>query len=127
MECNVERIASAHPGGAAGEDSMSSTFKPSTLNISLVCAALAMFAALTSPAQQNTPSGASEPSSKDPLHIWTLPEDLEVRWAVSALPPSLRDQAGIRVLSNNRYVEYRKASNPFTYIVSRRAGNLYPV
>lgn len=83
--------------------------------------------ALAQGVPESRTSDAQREQSTRPVHIWTLPQDLEVRWAVSALPPSLRDQAGIRILSGGHYVEYRKAANPFTCIVSRRAGNLYPV
>ena len=83
--------------------------------------------ALAQGSPESRTSDAQREHSTQHVHIWALPEDLEVRWAVSALPQSLRDQAGIRILSEGHYVEYRKATNPFTCIVSRRAGNLYPV
>ena len=56
-----------------------------------------------------------------------LPRDLETRLAVNALPPHLRDGAGIWALSETGYVKVKDAANPFTCIVSRRGGNLYPV
>lgn len=83
--------------------------------------------ALAQGSPESHTSGAQHEHSTQHVHIWALPQDLEVRWAVSALPPSLRDQAGVRILSEGHYVGYRKAANPFTCIVSRRAGNLYPV
>lgn len=83
--------------------------------------------ALAQGAPESPASDAQRERSTQPVHIWELPQELEVRWAVSALPASLRDQAGIRIFSGGHYVEYRKAANPFTCIVSRRAGNLYPV
>jgi hypothetical protein len=59
--------------------------------------------------------------------VHTLPRDLELRLAVNALPKDLRAGATIRVLERAGYVEARRGANPFTCIVSRRGGNLYPV
>lgn len=56
-----------------------------------------------------------------------IPRDLELRLAVNALPPHLREGAGILVLEGSGYVKVKNASNPFTCIVSRRGGNFYPV
>lgn len=59
--------------------------------------------------------------------VTLLPRDLEERLAVDALPASLRDEATILVLEEHRYVRARQGRNPFTCLVSRRGGNLYPV
>ena len=59
--------------------------------------------------------------------VLMLPRDLEVRLAVNALPKELRDGATVLVLESNGYVKVRSGTNPFTCIVSRRGGNLYPV
>jgi len=56
-----------------------------------------------------------------------LPRDLEVRLAVNALPEPLRAGASIRVLEPSGYIDAKRGANPFTCIVSRRGGNLYPV
>ncbi|HEY3939917.1 MAG TPA: hypothetical protein VGL97_20975 [Bryobacteraceae bacterium] len=61
--------------------------------------------------------------SKVPL----LPRELEIRLAVNALPPHLRDGATVLVLEPTGYVKAKTGSNPFTCIVSRRGGNFYPV
>jgi hypothetical protein len=56
-----------------------------------------------------------------------LPRDLEIRLAVNALPKDLRDGATVLVLEAGGYVKARSGTNPFTCMVSRRGGNLYPV
>ena len=59
--------------------------------------------------------------------VLLLARDLETRLAVNALPGELRDGAAVMVLESNGYVKVRSGTNPFTCIVSRRGGNLYPV
>ncbi len=59
--------------------------------------------------------------------ILMLPRHLELRLAVNALPPHLREGAGIWVLAESGYVKVKDAANPYTCIVSRRGGNFYPV
>jgi hypothetical protein len=59
--------------------------------------------------------------------VISIPRDLELRLAVNALPPSLRDGATIRVMEPTGYTEARHGTNAFTCIVSRRGGNFYPV
>lgn len=59
--------------------------------------------------------------------VLMLPPDLEMRLAVNALPKPLQAGATILVLGQAGYVKARKGSNPFTCVVSRRAGNFYPV
>ena len=59
--------------------------------------------------------------------VLTIPHDLEMRLAVNALPKPLQAGATVLTLEQTGYVEARHGSNPFTCIVSRRAGNFYPV
>jgi hypothetical protein len=59
--------------------------------------------------------------------VLPLPRDLEIRLAVNALPKQLRAGATVLVMESTGYVEARHGTNPFTCIVSRRAGNFYPV
>jgi len=79
------------------------------------------------------PVGAFAQASEEHNHnaaggkVIVIPRDLEMRLAVNALPPSLREDATIRVMGPAGYVEARHGSNPFTCIVSRRGGNFYPV
>jgi len=59
--------------------------------------------------------------------VLMLARDLEIRLAVDALPPHLREGAGIWILGASGYVKVKDAANAFTCIVSRRGGNFYPV
>jgi hypothetical protein len=59
--------------------------------------------------------------------VLMLPRELEMRLAVNALPKDLRAGATVLVMEKTGYVEAHKGTNPFTCIVSRRAGNFYPV
>jgi hypothetical protein len=56
-----------------------------------------------------------------------LPRALEVELALSAAPRHLRDQATVWVLEHNGYTLAKQGSNAFTCVVSRRAGDLFPV
>ena len=56
-----------------------------------------------------------------------LPRALEVELALSAAPKHLRDQATVWVLEQNGYALAKQGSNAFTCVVSRRAGDLFPV
>lgn len=77
-----------------------------------------------------TPAGAQPPaperfagSPQYPL----LPRPLEIELALSAAPKHLRDQATVWVLDRSGYTVARKGTNAFACIVSRRAGDLFPV
>jgi hypothetical protein len=59
--------------------------------------------------------------------VLLLPRELELRLAINALPPSLREEATVFALDPNGYVKVKQGSNPFTCMVSRRGGSLYPV
>jgi hypothetical protein len=49
-----------------------------------------------------------------------MPRDLEMKFALSALPPQLRDQASVYVLNPGKgYVSVRTGTNGFTCIVER--------
>jgi len=65
--------------------------------------------------------------TQDAGKVITLPRDLEMRLAVNALPKELRDGASVLVLESGGYTRARTGTNPFTCMVSRRGGNLYPV
>src|SRR5947207_5942697 len=56
-----------------------------------------------------------------------LPRPLEIELALSAAPKHLRDQATVWVLDRSGYTVARKGTNAFACIVSRRAGDLFPV
>ena len=52
---------------------------------------------------------------------------LEIELALSAAPKHLRDGASVWVLEQNGYTEARKGTNAFACLVSRRAGDVFPV
>src|SRR5438034_7029681 len=56
-----------------------------------------------------------------------LPRALEIELALSAAPKHLRDDATVWVLDKTGYAIARKGANAFTCVVSRRAGDLFPV
>ena len=56
-----------------------------------------------------------------------LPRGLEIELALSAAPKHLRDDATVWVLDKSGYAIARQGSNAFTCVVSRRAGDLFPV
>jgi len=56
-----------------------------------------------------------------------LPRALEIELALSAAPKHLRDQATVWALDRSGYTIARKGTNAFACIVSRRAGDLFPV
>jgi hypothetical protein len=90
--------------------------------LSPLCTAALLCSAWPATAQDHK-HDAHETSGK----VLMLGKDLEPRLAVNALPPHLRDGAGIWLLADSGYVKAKDATNAFTCIVSRRGGNLYPV
>lgn len=56
-----------------------------------------------------------------------LPRTLEIELALNAAPKHVRDQATVWVLERSGYTIARKGTNAFACIVSRRAGDLFPV
>ena len=55
---------------------------------------------------------ASIPGHRAPAALVAMPESLEVRWALSALPPQLRDRAAVYVLDPAKgYRLYRAGTN----------------
>ena len=56
-----------------------------------------------------------------------LPQTLEIELALSAAPRHLRENATVWTLQHDGYTMARKGSNAFTCVVSRRAGDLFPV
>jgi hypothetical protein len=70
-------------------------------------------------------SAGAQPSA--PADHPMLPRDLEIELALNAAPPHLRDGAAVFVLDAAGYVKAREGTNPFTCIVSRRGGDVFPV
>jgi len=56
-----------------------------------------------------------------------LPRDLEIALALSAAPPHLRESATVWTLDSTGYTVAKPGSNAFSCIVSRRAGDFFPV
>jgi hypothetical protein len=56
-----------------------------------------------------------------------LPRALEIELALSAAPKPLRDNATVWTLDTNGYTMARQGANAFSCLVSRRAGDLFPV
>jgi hypothetical protein len=56
-----------------------------------------------------------------------LPRDLEIELALSAAPVHLRDSATVLVLESSGFVKAREGTNPFTCLVTRAGGDVYPV
>jgi len=56
-----------------------------------------------------------------------LPRALEIELALSAAPKHVRDDATVWVLDKSGYAIARKGGNAFASVVSRRAGDLFPV
>lgn len=85
-----------------------------------------LLVAVSVPAQVPS-STPAPPHTSSRVRVIALPRELEVRLAVDALPPTLRDEATVLALDGGQYVTARRGRNPFTCLVSRRGGNLYPV
>ena len=56
-----------------------------------------------------------------------LPRALELELALSAAPKHLRDEATVWTLDETGYTTARQGKNAFACLVSRRAGDLFPV
>ena len=56
-----------------------------------------------------------------------LPRAVEIELALSAAPKHLREAATVWILEQAGYTMARQGSNAFTCLVSRRAGDLFPV
>src|SRR4029434_6766343 len=56
-----------------------------------------------------------------------LPRALEIELALSAAPTHLRDGATVWVLDKSGYAIAKKCDHPYACVVSRRAGDLFPV
>lgn len=56
-----------------------------------------------------------------------LPRALEIELALNAAPTHVREQATVWALDRDGYTVARRGTNAFACIVSRRAGDLFPV
>ena len=94
----------------------------------VVWPAIVLMSALSSAGAAQSAGGASDgarfaQSPQYPL----LPRALEIELALSAAPKHLRDEATVWVLDKSGYAIARKGGNAFACVVSRRAGDLFPV
>ena len=96
--------------------------------IRVVWSAIVLMSALSPAGAAQSPGGAGDgarfaQSPQYPL----LPRALEIELALSAAPKHLRDGATVWVLDQSGFAIASKGSNAFTCVVSRRAGDLFPV
>ena len=94
----------------------------------VVWPAIVLMSALSPAGAAQSAGGASDgarfaQSPQYPL----LPRPLEIELALSAAPTHLRDGATVWVLDTSGYAIAKKGANPFACLVSRRAGDLFPV
>jgi hypothetical protein len=82
--------------------------------------------AVASSAAAQTPHAERELFAQSPQYP-LLPHALEIELALSAAPRHLRADAAVWTLDAGGYVLARQGRNAFTCIVSRRAGDLFPV
>src|SRR5439155_9011126 len=81
-----------------------------------------------------SPAGAAQSAGADGTARFAqspqyplLPRALEIDLALSAATRHLRDEATVWVLDKTGYAIARQGKNAFTCVVSRRAGDLFPV
>jgi hypothetical protein len=93
-------------------------------------AAALIVTALICPAAAQSPAPSARPAdgffARSPQYP-LLPRELETELALSAAPPHLRGGATVAVLESGGYVTATRGANPFTCMVSRRSGDLFPV
>ena len=94
----------------------------------IVWSALVLMSALPPAGAAQSAGGAGNDarfaqSAQYPL----LPRALEIELALSAAPKHLRDDATVWTLDKGGYAIAKKGGNAFTCVVSRRAGDLFPV
>ena len=93
---------------------------------------LVAVAALTLASARAVHAQAPRSSGDPPLFAQSaqyplLPPALEIELALSAAPKHLRGSATVWTLEKSGYVMTRQGTNAFSCVVSRRAGDLFPV
>ena len=86
-----------------------------------------MFALSSAGAAQSTGGAGDGAGFAQSPQYPLLPRALEIELALSAAPKHLRDDATVWVLDKSGYSIARTGRNAFTCLVSRRAGDLFPV
>src|SRR5580765_7500670 len=92
----------------------------------VVWPAIVLMSALSSARAAQSAGGDGARFAQSPQYP-LLPRALEIELALSAAPKHLRDDATVWTLEKGGYTTARKGSNAFTCVVSRRAGDLFPV
>jgi hypothetical protein len=92
----------------------------------VVWSAIVLMSALSSAGAAQSAAGHGARFAQSPQYP-LLPRALEIELALSAAPKHLRDDATVWVLDKSGFAIARKGSNAFTCVVSRRAGDLFPV
>lgn len=92
----------------------------------MVLPAIVMMFALPPAGAAQSAGGTGARFAQSPQYP-LLPRALETELALSAAPKHLRDDATVWVLDQGGYAIAKKGGNAFTCVVSRRAGDLFPV
>ena len=92
----------------------------------IVWPAIVLMSALSTAGAAQSAGGAGARFAQSPQYP-LLPRALEIELALSAAPTHLRGGATVWVLDKSGYAIAKKGGNPFACVVSRRAGDLFPV
>jgi hypothetical protein len=92
----------------------------------VVWSAIVLMSALSAAGAAQSAGGDGARFAQSPQYP-LLPRALEIELALSAAPKHLRDDATVWVLDKSGYAIARKGGNAFACVVSRRAGDLFPV
>jgi hypothetical protein len=92
----------------------------------MVWPAIVLMSALSTAGAAQSAGGDAARFAQSPQYP-LLPRALEIELALSAAPQHLRDDATVWVLDKSGYTIARKGGNAFACVVSRRAGDLFPV
>ena len=93
---------------------------------SVVWSAIVLMSVLSPAGGAQSAGGDSARFAQSPQYP-LLPRALEIELALSAAPKHLRDDATVWALDKSGYAIAKKGGNAFTCVVSRRAGDLFPV
>jgi hypothetical protein len=88
--------------------------------------AIVLMSALSSAGAAQSAGGDGARFAHSPQYP-LLPRELEIELALSAAPKHLRGEATVWTLDKTGYSVAKKGTNAFSCIVSRRAGDLFPV
>src|SRR5947207_4939893 len=92
----------------------------------VVWSAIVLMSALSPAGAAQSAGGDSARFAQSPQYP-LLPRALEIELALSAAPKHIRNDATVWALDKSGYAIAKKGGNAFTCVVSRRAGDLFPV